>query len=653
MPAVVAPIVRRPDRLTVRGRPRHRFHSPSREPTRDAHPEADPRRAARPEVAASRTCPPPRWRDASPSAADRRRSCPLHGLAIWIGMGGLRRADQRLAALARRSSRSTSTAPSSPGRSSAQSWTTAGYDPSFMAGYAKSVVFPASSTLPELVVAAFGGARPELAYKVYVLVSAAAVPWLIAAGRACSGGSGRPASAVAVLLVPALRLDRLPDQLRGVRDAAVLPGDPAGTGGDRRVRAVPASAGRSIWWLLSRRADEPGGAGPPHDRDGRRARRPLAGLRRRGRACDEAPSVRRADRWPIGGTPGGLADPGRRAGGERVLVAAGALAGVDQGAERLRVRPSREACSAGWRRSSTTEAPIQSDPAGARACPGCLAVWRASPVLGAGLLGFCAARASSGATWPGASRVARFPAAGPAHLRLLLGAGGRRRRRRSTSSSGDSADGSRCGPASIAGSWPGCVLIGVRLLRPARWSDSVRDARLRAGEPFLSSRPSPRLLWVVDRVTAARQARRAAALRGGRIRTCPGVPDPFQRRPVQRALARADRGRGDRRSLPARLADDQFHPVRRGEAVRQGRLGPRPLRPVRAALPAVGDPLLEPARAAVLPGEPRPGRRSSRTTGPLLIGRVIGLRAATRSRGQATVEAEPGRLRVREHVPRA
>ena len=37
------------------------------------------------------------------------------------------------------------------------SWTTAGYDPSFMAGYAKSVVFPASSTLPELVVAAFGG----------------------------------------------------------------------------------------------------------------------------------------------------------------------------------------------------------------------------------------------------------------------------------------------------------------------------------------------------------------------------------------------------------------------------------------------------------------------------------------------------------------
>ena len=60
------------------------------------------------------------------------------------------------------------------------SWTTAGYDPYFMSGYAKSVVFPSSSTLPELVVALFGGDHPELAYKIYVLVSAAAVPWLIA-----------------------------------------------------------------------------------------------------------------------------------------------------------------------------------------------------------------------------------------------------------------------------------------------------------------------------------------------------------------------------------------------------------------------------------------------------------------------------------------
>src|SRR3954452_8032466 len=101
----------------------------------------------------------------------------LHGLAIWWGLGGREgitsdwppwRDDHPLyyhSALVTRSFLS-------------QTGTTAGYDPSFMAGYAKSVIFPASSTLPELVVWAFGGDNPAFAYKVYVLVSAAAIPWL-------------------------------------------------------------------------------------------------------------------------------------------------------------------------------------------------------------------------------------------------------------------------------------------------------------------------------------------------------------------------------------------------------------------------------------------------------------------------------------------
>ena len=71
------------------------------------------------------------------------------------------------------------------------SWTTAGYDPYFMAGYAKSVVFPSSSTLPELVDRGVRRRRPELAYKIYVLVSAAAVPWLIALACACLESSCR------------------------------------------------------------------------------------------------------------------------------------------------------------------------------------------------------------------------------------------------------------------------------------------------------------------------------------------------------------------------------------------------------------------------------------------------------------------------------
>jgi hypothetical protein len=84
------------------------------------------------------------------------------------------------------------------------SWTTAGYDPSFMAGYAKSVVFPSSSTLPDLVIAAFGGAHPDIAYKLYVLVSAAAVPWLIA--LACVLWRVPPAGAALAVVLDLLYL---------------------------------------------------------------------------------------------------------------------------------------------------------------------------------------------------------------------------------------------------------------------------------------------------------------------------------------------------------------------------------------------------------------------------------------------------------------
>jgi hypothetical protein len=61
-----------------------------------------------------------------------------------------------------------------------QSWTTAGYDPSFMAGYPKSVVFPASSTLPEVVLALFPNAAPYRVYKFYVFISVAIVPLVVA-----------------------------------------------------------------------------------------------------------------------------------------------------------------------------------------------------------------------------------------------------------------------------------------------------------------------------------------------------------------------------------------------------------------------------------------------------------------------------------------
>ncbi|WP_337176930.1 hypothetical protein [Paludisphaera sp.] len=81
-----------------------------------------------------------------------------------------------------------------------QTGTTAGYDPYFMAGYPQSVMFPPSSTLPDVWMWAFGGGeRPELAFKWYVLITAAVAPWLVAA--AClTQGMGRAGVAAAVLL---------------------------------------------------------------------------------------------------------------------------------------------------------------------------------------------------------------------------------------------------------------------------------------------------------------------------------------------------------------------------------------------------------------------------------------------------------------------
>jgi hypothetical protein len=121
-----------------------------------------------------------------------------HGLAIWIGLGGyagltngwpLWKDDHPLyfhSALVTRSFL-------------ADSFTTAGYDPAFMSGYAKSVIFPASSTLPELVIAVFGGKHPELAYKLYVLLSAAAYPWLIALACQFFGVRGWSATAAVAM----------------------------------------------------------------------------------------------------------------------------------------------------------------------------------------------------------------------------------------------------------------------------------------------------------------------------------------------------------------------------------------------------------------------------------------------------------------------
>ncbi|HWE38321.1 MAG TPA: hypothetical protein VG406_17245 [Isosphaeraceae bacterium] len=138
--------------------------------------------------------PSPAARESAPAPApDGRRGeaagwlatialCSLHGLAIWTALGGragieddwpLARHDHPLylhsAIITRTFLQDTGT--------------TAGYDPAFMAGYAKSVVFPTSSTLPEVVFYAFGDddlGRSSRLYKLYVLAAAALAPWLLA-----------------------------------------------------------------------------------------------------------------------------------------------------------------------------------------------------------------------------------------------------------------------------------------------------------------------------------------------------------------------------------------------------------------------------------------------------------------------------------------
>jgi hypothetical protein len=78
----------------------------------------------------------------------------------------------------------------------------AGYDPSFMAGYAKSIISDSSSTLSDVVVGLFGSREPALAYKLYVLVAAAVVPWLIvAAALVWRAGPGAIAATVLLFLL--------------------------------------------------------------------------------------------------------------------------------------------------------------------------------------------------------------------------------------------------------------------------------------------------------------------------------------------------------------------------------------------------------------------------------------------------------------------
>jgi hypothetical protein len=125
----------------------------------------------------------------------------LHGWAIWVAMGGwegltqpwpLARHDHPLHFHGAVNTRSFFRI----------SGTNAGYDPSFMAGYAASAISNTSTTLAGVLVGLFGSTDPVLVYKLYVLISAAMVPWLlVGAGRLWGLGPGAIGVALSLFLV--------------------------------------------------------------------------------------------------------------------------------------------------------------------------------------------------------------------------------------------------------------------------------------------------------------------------------------------------------------------------------------------------------------------------------------------------------------------
>ena len=436
-----------------------------------------------------------------------------HVIAIWIGMGGyaglsngwpLWRDDHPLyfhSALVTRAFLR-------------QSLTTAGYDPSFMAGYAKSVVFPASSTFPELVVAAAGWARPELAYKVYVLLSAAAYPWLIA--LACRlFGVRRWTATVTVLLSLAYIWTDWPINYVTFGMLPYFLGIPV---------ALVATAS------FSRFLERPG----PISWAAAAILMSLAVLVHLTTAMVVAPAaliayvaaIRRRE------TAGGL-DWRGHIGVWLVPVVVlainafwwlpGVFLASTKGDSGFAFSHSGENLVERLAKIVWSEAPIESILLGA-GLPGLWLLCRRAPDTGPALMGFCGA----GLGWgylAGASGSLDFLQPGRHTFALYSGLSiaaasaleeALRRLRGGTSA----------GPRLDRWAIAAMLLVGLRILGPSL-VDSVR-VHLRAGEPFLSSRPSPRLAWVVDRVRRhVKPGERLLYEEGGK--DLPGIPDPYRR----------------------------------------------------------------------------------------------------------------------------
>ncbi len=457
--------------------------------------------------------------------------CVLHGWAILIGMGGreglangwpIWRNDHPLyyhSALATRAFL-------------ADTGTTAGYDPAFMSGYPKSVVFPASSTLPELVVSLAGGDHPELAYKAYVLASAAAVPWLMLLAAAWTG-SGAGGACLAVGLYLIYVWTDFPINYASFGMLPYLLGVPLGLVATAAVAGYVDRGGFFRWLVAGLAASAcvlvhlttamivvPASAAMY-----------LAGVVRDGRRGDRFPASRHVGVWLIPAIVLGL---------NAFWWVPGIPLASTKGYSGFAFDHHDEPVARRLAQIVTTEAPIECILLGL-GLVGLVATLRRTPIAGVGLLAFAATGFFWGylaAFFPGLSflQPGRHTYALYTGMAVASGLGWSEACRRL-----------RAGGRGGLDAWAalGIVLVGFRFygaylderisarlgLPEAMLNRAFPDLRpvpsYKAGaEPFLSSRPSDRLLWVVERVKRhVRPGDRLLYEEAGFA--VPGEPDPF------------------------------------------------------------------------------------------------------------------------------
>lgn len=437
-----------------------------------------------------------------------------HGWAIWMGIGGrsglsngwpIWRDDHPLyfhSALITR-------------RFLSLTGTTAGYDPSFMSGYAKSVIFPASSTLPELVVAVFGGDHPEYTYKVYVLVSAALIPWLIAWGAGLWNARGRTAS-IAVLLFLVYVWTDFPINYAGFGMLPYLLAIPLGLAATGAFCRYLERGGR-CWWLVS--AALMVGAVLVHLTSSMVVA-PAAALAyvtafaSRERVSGSFPRSRHLGVWLI----------------PLVVLVANAfwwvpglwLASTKGASDFAFAHPEGVLTRLG--QIVTVEAPIESLLWGA-GLVGLALLARCERVLGAGLIGFIGAAFFWGYL-AGGLRSLDFLQPGRHTYAVYTGL-------TLASALGIAEILNRLARAEAGENRPrldrwaviGLILIGLRLFGPAMQASVL--SRVAGPHPFLESRPSDRLLWVVRHIQRSMQRGERLLYEEGGF-GLPGIPDPFQ-----------------------------------------------------------------------------------------------------------------------------